>query len=169
MGDRCKKFFKGLCAYRLGKEYFPSSKSPIRQDYLETVLKWASEDIKNSKDKIKDFMSINQNNTDASSLKKYFKDVISWIEKTFINKRDKMKGVPWGSLYNRFKNHKVDPKKLEKEIEKLFLDDDVDNKAGIYTYVLSREEKFLNLRAFSVKLSRKPMKTKRNMWTLCEI
>ena len=165
-----KKFFSkpGCVAYRLGKEYFPNSKSPIRQDYFETVLKWASEDINNSKDKIRDFMSINQDNTDASSLKKYFKDVIDWIEKTFINKRDKMKAVPWGSLYNKFKNHKFDPKKLENEIEKLFLDDDVDDKAGIYTYVLSREEKFLNLRAFSDQIKQKAYEKQKGICRHCK-
>lgn len=29
------------------------------------------------------------------------------------------------------------------------LDEDVDNKKGIYTYVLTRKEKHLNIRAFS--------------------
>ena len=164
-----KKFFSkpGCVAYRLGKEYFPSSKSPIRQDYFETVLKWISEDIKNSKDKIRDYMSINQNKVDAALLKKYFRDVILWIEKTFIHKRDKMKGVPWGSLYNKFKDHKLNPQKIEKEVEKLFLDEEVDNQQGIYSYVLSRDEKFLNLRAFSDKIKQRSYEKQKGICGSC--
>jgi len=38
---------------------------------------------------------------------------------------------------------------LEKEIAKLMQDDDVTKKSGIYEYVLTRNEKFLNIRAFT--------------------
>ena len=43
----------------------------------------------------------------------------------------------------------IDTIKLEDEIKKLILDDDVTKKAGIYPYVLTRNEKFLSIRAFS--------------------
>ena len=165
-----KKFFSktGCVAYKLGKEYFPSAKTPIRQDYLETVLKWASEDITNSKDKISDYMSKHQDDSSSEPLKKYFKDIITWIEKTFIKKRDKMRGVPWGTLYNQFKNHKLNPKKIEVEIEKLFLDEEVDNQQGIYSYVLSRNEKFLNLRAFSDQIKQRTYEKQKGICTHCK-
>ncbi len=165
-----KKFFskRGCPAYRLGKEYFPNSKSPIRQDYLETVLKWVSEDIKTKEDKIDEYMSLNQNKKNADPLKKYFKDIILWIEKIFIKKREKMKFVPWGSLYNKFKDHKFDSKKIEKEIKKLFLDEDVDNQAGIYSYVLTRDEKFLNLRAFSDKIKQRAYEKQKGICPHCK-
>jgi hypothetical protein len=45
-------------------------------------------------------------------------------------------------------------KKLEDEITTLMLDEDVENKKGIYYYVLTRKEKYLNIRAFSDKQKR---------------
>lgn len=45
-------------------------------------------------------------------------------------------------LYKEFKDQKI-----EEEITKLLLDDD--SKRGIYTYVLTRKERFLNIRAFT--------------------
>ena len=66
-----------------------------------------------------------------------------------------MKGVEWGFLYNEFKDEKFDSKKIEEEVKKLMLDDDVTNNKGIYQYVLSRKEKHLNIRAFSENQKRK--------------
>ena len=43
-----------------------------------------------------------------------------------------MKGVPWGELYNEHKNESLDSVKIEKEISKLILDEDVTNQKGIY-------------------------------------
>ena len=60
-----------------------------------------------------------------------------------------MKGIDWGFLYNEFKTKKYDSAKLEKEVAKLMEDDDVGSKTGIYTYILTRKEKYLNIRAFS--------------------
>ena len=53
-----------------------------------------------------------------------------------------MKGIAWFFLYKEFKDQK-----FEEEITKLMLDDD--SKRGIYTYVLTRKERFLNIRAFT--------------------
>ena len=66
-----------------------------------------------------------------------------------------MKGRPWGELYNEFKDAPLDPNKLEKEIKKLIADDDVTDQKGIYQYVLTRKEKFLNIRAFSDQIKQR--------------
>ncbi|MBQ3825557.1 MAG: HNH endonuclease, partial [Spirochaetaceae bacterium] len=52
-------------------------------------------------------------------------------------------------LYRTFKDVSFDTDKLEAEIKTLILDDDVTKKAGIYPYVLTRDEKYLSLRSFS--------------------
>ena len=67
----------------------------------------------------------------------------------FPNYRKEMKGIAWGVLYNTYGDKVVDPDELEARIKELMLDDDVTNKKGIYHYVLSGEEKHLNLRAFT--------------------
>ncbi|RLD61169.1 MAG: HNH endonuclease [Bacteroidetes bacterium] len=143
-----KKYFSktGCVAYQIGSDYLNGS--PIRQDYLETAIKWISDG------KIEDYMSKHQHDPNASALWRYFQDVITWVEATFPKKYNKkrkkfMKGIDWGTLYNQFKDKTYDTEKLEEEIAKLILDDDVTNKKGIYPYVLTKKEKYLSIRAFT--------------------
>ena len=66
-----------------------------------------------------------------------------------------MRGVDWGSLYNVFGDADLDAEEIEQEAACLVLDDDVQRKAGIYPYILTREEKYLNIRAFSDSMKQK--------------
>ena len=135
-------FSKSNCAaYLLAKDYV--SGSPIRQEYLETALEW----INNGN--IEDYMSKNQHKPNANELWTYFRNVIEWVKLTFTTYRKEMKGINWGALYNQFKDNTYDTDKLEKEVQELMIDDDVTNKKGIYIYVLTRNEKYLNIRAFT--------------------
>ena len=43
----------------------------------------------------------------------------------------------------------LDSSQLKDEIDKLLIDDDVTHKAGIFNYVLTRDERNLNIRTFS--------------------
>ena len=79
-----------------------------------------------------------------------------------------MKGVNWGELYNKFKNKKVDSKKLEKEISELMQDEDVTNQKGIYHYVLTRDEKYLNIRGFTDKQKRKAYERQKGICPKCK-
>lgn len=136
------KFSKSNCAaYLLANKYVNGS--PIRQDYLETAISW----INNGE--IENYMSVHQHDHNANELWTYFLNVIIWVENTFTAYRKEMKGINWGALYNVYKNKQYDTVALEEEIKRLMLDDDVKNKKGIYTYVLTRNEKYLNIRAFS--------------------
>lgn len=136
------KFSKSNCAaYNLANKYVNGS--PIRQDYLETAIAWINDD------KIEEYMSIHQHDPNANELWAYFLSVITWVESTFIKYRREMKGINWGALYNRFHGQIFDTVKLENQIANLMMDDDVTNKKGIYSYVLTGEEKFLSLRQFS--------------------
>lgn len=137
-----QKFSKSKCAaYSLANHYITGS--PIRQDYLETAIAW----INNGK--IEEYMSIHQHDPNANELWLYFLAVINWVETTFIKYRKEMKGINWGMLYNTYKDKQFDTSALEEEIKKLMMDDDVTNKKGIYFYVLTRNEKHLNIRAFT--------------------
>jgi len=135
-------FSKSNCAaYLLAKDYV--SGSPIRQEYLETALEW----INNGN--IEEYMSTHQHQPNANELWTYFRNVIEWVKLTFTTYRREMKGINWGALYNKFKDNTYDTDKLENEIQTLMMDDDVTNKKGIYTYVLTRNEKHLNIRTFT--------------------
>jgi len=142
LSDAKLKFSKSNCAaYLLSKDYV--SGSPIRQEILETALDWISNDD------ILDYMSIHQHDPNANELWLYFQEVIHWVELTFPKYRKEMKGVQWGELHRQFKGQLFDTQKLERQIQNLMMDDDVSNKKGIYTYVLTGEEKKLNIRAFT--------------------
>ena len=63
-----------------------------------------------------------------------------------------MKGLPWGLYYNQHgKRTDLDPKVLEKEVQRLMGDEDVTRKAGIYEYLLTGEEKKLSIRSFDMR------------------
>ena len=138
-----KRYFSknGCAAYGIGSDYLNGS--PIRQDYLETAINWISNE------KIKDYMSKHQHDQNANALWIYFQSVITWASTTFTKKRKFMKGVNWGTLYNTYKDEKYNTEEIEEETEKLILDDDVTKKSGIYPYILTRDEKYLSIRAFS--------------------
>ncbi len=142
LADAKLKFSKTNCAaYGLANKYVNGS--PIRQQFLETALKWIS------KDKIEEYMSAHQHDPNANELWTYFRNVIEWVELTFTNYRREMKGIDWGGLYDEFKGRVFDTAKLEREIEALMMDDDVSSKKGVFEYVLTRNENILNIRAFS--------------------
>lgn len=75
-------------AYEIGHNYLNGS--AIRQDYLETIIKWKSEDL------IEKYMSTHQHKSNANELWLYFQAVIDWIQSVFSNYRKEMKGINWG-------------------------------------------------------------------------
>lgn len=135
-------FSKTNCpAYLLANKYVNGT--PIRQVYLETAISWLSGG------QVEQYMSAHQHDPNANELWSYFQAVIHWVELTFTTYRTDMKGVDWGVLYNQFKDGLYDTAELEDEIKALMIDDDVNRKKGIYPYVLTRDEKYLSIRAFT--------------------
>ena len=135
---------RGQGAHEIGKQYL--SGSVIRQKYLETAIKWIiGESTENA---IREYMGKRQDDVSAEPLWEYFEAVIDWINATFTEYRPFMKGVDWGSLYNAYKDTKLDPGEIEAETKQLVFDEDVTNQSGIYPYILTGEEKHLSIRAF---------------------
>lgn len=159
--DAKRYFSKTNCpAFGLGGDYLAGTAN--RQDYLETVIKWISND------KIELHMAEHQHKPNANSLWLYFQSVIAWVKATFPTYRREMKGIAWGSLYNEFKNQELDSKALEAEISRLMEDDEVGNKKGIYSYVLNGKEKHLNLRAFNDKEKREAYERQGGICPVCK-
>ena len=147
VSDAKRYFSKNGCpAYKQGSSYV--SGSPIRQDYLETAIRWIS-GAKNNEE-IREYMSRHQHDTNALALWSYFQSVITWVQGTFVKKREKfMKSVDWGELYNHYKDNIYDTALLEQETARLLMDDDVTRKSGIYPYLLTGDERHLSIRAFT--------------------
>lgn len=164
LSDAKLKFSKSNCAaYLLANDGGQLvSGSPIRQEYLETALSW----INNGE--IEDYMAKHQHDSTADELWTYFQNVMEWVRKTFINYRREMSSVWWGELYNNFKDSTPDPDKLEEEIKVLMQDEDVTKKSGIYPYVLTRQEKYLNIRAFTDNQKREVYERQNGICPICK-
>lgn len=160
VSDAKRYFSKSSCAaYGIGSDYMNGT--PIRQEYLETALRWISNDS------IEQYMAQHQHDPNANELWLYFQGVMSWVKAVFPKYRKEMKGIQWGVMYNEFKNQNFDSAKLEKEISILMQDEDATHKKGIYTYVLTREEKHLNIRAFSDSQKREAYERQKGVCVKC--
>jgi hypothetical protein len=159
--DAKRYFSKNGCpAYAIGNDYM--SGSPIRQDYLETAIKWI-----NSGD-IEGYMAVQQHKPNANELWLYFQNVMAWAKATFPTRRKELRSVEWGRLYNEFRNVELDPVKLEAEVAALMADEDVTKKRGIYVYVLNREERNLSIRAFTPNQKREAYERQQGICPVCK-
>jgi hypothetical protein len=135
-------FSKTNCAaYLLANRYVNGS--PIRQEYLQTAISWLSGG------NIEQYMATHQDDPNANELWAYFQALIAWVQLTFTVYRREMKGLPWGSLYDEFHKVMYDTAELEDKIKALMVDDDVTSQKGVYSYVLTLDERHLNIRAFT--------------------
>lgn len=152
LSDAKKYFSKTDCvAYKVGGDLMKGT--PIRQDYLETVIAWKCGDKSDAA--IRDFMGKNQKKSKANDLWVYFQSVVAWVRATFpVERKREMNGQPWGMLYNEYNKADLDPDALEEQVSKLMADPDVTNKKGIYLYVLNGKEKHLSIRQFDERMRR---------------
>ncbi|MBQ3636155.1 MAG: DUF262 domain-containing protein [Bacteroidales bacterium] len=143
-----KRFFSrtGCAAFKRAVDYINGT--PIRQDYLETVIEWHARAI--GEGTIEDYMGKHQKDINASQLKAYFNAVVDWVDEHFDRKKWKkiMKGLDWGLLYDKYHGQVLDTTAMDEEIGKLMIDSEVQKKSGIIPYVLTRDEHYLGLRAF---------------------
>ncbi len=170
--DAKRHFSKNGCAaYQLANKYLTGS--AIRQDYLETALKWISE---RDGITIREYMAQHQHDPNCNELWLYFTSVINWVEALFPKKnyRAIMKGQPWGELYNKYHERSYDNDWLESKIKELLLDDEVENNKGIYEFIFSidedtpfGDEKKLKLRVFSDKLKLAQYERQQGICKIC--
>lgn len=117
-----------------------------RQDYLKTALDWVS------KGNIETYMGTHRNDDNINEIKKYFTSVIDWIDRTFKTVDSSMCGLEWGRLYEEYTRVPYDVNKLDERINELLADWRINDKKGIYEYVLSGEalekKPLLNIRLF---------------------
>lgn len=163
--DAKRYFSRSSCpAYQIAEKYMNGT--PIRQDYLETVLNW----ISNGENKdIEDYMAEHQHDMDANLLWQYFQSVIDWINRLFPNYRREMKGIEWGNLYNIYKDSSYNSDVLEKEVTRLMMDDDVTKKSGIYAYLITKDERYLNIRSFTENQKREAYERQKGICTMCKL
>ncbi len=162
LSDAKRWFSKTGCpAFAIADKYVNGS--PIRQDYLETALKWINEGD------VTGYMSRHQYDQDAQELWQHFQAVVAWIERTFPKERKIMKGLDWGKFYREHGDRKdLNAATLENRIAELILDDEVESKKGIYEYLLTGREEILGLRAFSDKVKNAQYEKQKGKCPVCK-
>jgi hypothetical protein len=163
LSDAKLKFSKSNCAaYLLAHDGGQLvSGSPIRQEYLETALSWINDG------RIEDYMAKHQHDPNAEELWQYFQNVIAWVRMVFPHYRREMSSVSWGELYNKFNNVRFTPDQLEAKITGLMQDEDITKKPGIYEYVLTGNERALNIRAFTDNQKREAYERQQGICPKC--
>ena len=105
-----------------------------RQEILRTALEWIVQSADDKK--VEDYMSLHRHDTNVDELKNYFEQVITWVDETFSEVYEEMRGLNWGGLYESYHEKNFDAKKIAAEIERLYSDEYVTKKRGIFEYVL---------------------------------
>lgn len=120
------------------------SGSVIRQEFWERALEWVSHGD------VSGYMSRHRGDTDIKEVKNYFDEVIAWASKTFPTVRPEMRGLEWGSLYERYHATPYSAKKIAERVDALYNDPYVGRCRGIYEYVLGGEvdPRLLDVRFF---------------------
>ena len=127
-----------------------------RQQFLATALEWVSRKM-DAKDKVSAYMSAHRRDSDISEIKTYFNTVIDWVDNLFDDVYDEMQGLNWGDLYERFHNNPYDHKVVSEMVKKLINDDYVQDRRGVFEYVLGgcKDKKLLNVRLFDKAIQRR--------------
>ena len=149
--DAKRHFSKSNCgAYRLGKDLVNGT--PIRQEFLKKALEWMSEhETREGKPQsVVGYMAEHQHDPNANNLWTYFQNVLNWTITNFDLKKFKkiMKGLNWALYYDKYHSTTLDTADLASRISKLILDSDVQKQMGIIPYVLTGDERHLDLRGF---------------------
>ena len=162
VSDAKRHFSKTGCpAYKIGKDYIAGAVN--RQDFLQTAISWIA-----GKENIESYMSHHQHDPSANEIWLHFQSVINWVKATFPTTRKEMKSVDWGTLYKDHCSAAHDAKKLEEEISTLIKDDDVTKNSGIYPYVLTRKERYLNIRLFTDNQKSEAYERQKGICPICE-
>lgn len=118
-----------------------------RQAYLETALDWVS------KGQIDAYMSQHRHDDNIDELKSHFNKVIDWVDSVFSDVKPEMRGLEWGRLYETYHGNDYDSEKVAAAVSRLYGDEFVENRRGIFEYILGGEQdtKLLNVRVFDEK------------------
>jgi hypothetical protein len=117
-----------------------------RQDFWEKALEWVS----GGKEQISGYMSEHRQDEDIREVEAYFNSVIEWADTVFINVEPEMKGLDWGRLYKEYHEKPYDSSAIAARLTELRLDPYVENKKGLWEFVLGGETdtKLLEVRVF---------------------
>lgn len=147
-----KRYFsrEGQGAHKLAKDYTTAGEVN-RQDLFQKAIEWHGG---KGDAAIKKYMNEHRQDPNANALWTYFKSVIDWAKLIFPKQRKELRSVAWNGLYDAYKQEPLDAAVLEERVKALMSDDEVQKKSGIYSYVLTGDERALGLRTFTANQKR---------------
>lgn len=168
--DAKRNFSKSNCgAYRLGRNLVNGT--PLRQDYLKKALEWiADHETRNGKrQSAVGYMAEHQHDPNANNLWTYFQNVLNWAITNFDMKKFKtiMKGLDWAKFYDENSRKTLDVEAMAKRISMLMTDGEIQRKAGIIPYVLTGDERCLDLRSFPEKIKLAVWEKQKHVCPMC--
>ena len=168
--DAKKHFSKSNCgAYRLGKDLVNGT--PIRQDFLKKALEWMAdhETRQGHRQTLVGYMGDHQHDPNANNLWTYFQNVLNWAITNFDMKKFKkiMKGLDWAWLYDKYGSETLDTAALAQRISALMRDSEIQKQTGIIPYVLTGDERHLDLRAFPEDIKLAAWERQNHICPLC--
>jgi hypothetical protein len=128
---------------------------PKRQGVLAVALAWVSASKGRSVDA---YMSAHRRDASIYELETYFSTVIDWIDSVFTSSPNTyMRGLEWGRLYETYHDTPFNSSSVDNDVQTLLLDEAVNDRRGIYEYVLGGQD---NARLLDVRLFDKATKEK---------
>lgn len=115
------------------------------------------------------YMAVHQHDKNAIPLWTYFQNVLNWAISTFNIKKFKiiMKGVDWALFYDKYHEQPLDIKAMEARITDLIGDDEIQKPNGIIPYVLTGDERYLDLRTFKDKVKKAIWEKQNHKCAIC--
>jgi hypothetical protein len=170
VSDAKRHFSKSKCgAFRLGKDLVNGT--PIRQDFLKKALEWMAdhETREGHRQSVVGYMADHQHDPNANNLWSYFQQVLNWTITNFDLKRFKkiMKGLDWAFFYDKYSKETLDTAELAKRISTLMRDSEIQRQQGIIPYVLTGDERHLDLRAFPEDIKLVVWEQQKHICPLC--
>lgn len=170
VSDAKRHFSKKNCgAERLGKELVNGAVN--RQDFLKKALEWIAEHEtrEGHRQSVVGYMAAHQHDPNANNLWTYFQNVLNWVITNFDMKKFKkiMKGLDWALFYDRYHDKTLDTAEMAKQISVLMRDSEIQKQAGIIPYVLTGDEHYLDLRAFSEDIKLAVWEQQRHICASC--
>ena len=154
---------------RLGKDLVNGT--PIRQDFLKVALGWMAEHETRGghRQTLLGYMGDHQHDPNANNLWTYFQNVLNWAITNFDMKKFKkiMKGLDWAMLYDTYGSETLDTAELAKRISALMRDSEIQKQVGIIPFVLTGDERYLDLRAFPEDIKLAAWERQNHICPLC--
>ena len=121
-----------------------------RQDYLACALDWVSGG------KAEQYMNDHRWDNHINELRTHFDAVIDWIESVFDKTYPEMCGLKWGELYKNYHDKPYNHAEIAKKVEELMDDPCINNRKGVFEYVLGgcEDTRLLDIRIFDEKTKR---------------